>query len=204
MSLDSYANLKQAIERFSHRNDISDMLDDFIDLAENKIDNSLRLRSNELRATASASTSERFLALPDRFLEMRRLSLISGTNTRDIEYKAPEALRQSEYSGEPKFFTITSQIEFDRTPASAYTIEMSYYARLNPLSSSNTTNNVLTDYPNLYLYGALSELHRWARDEQTAVYYEQVFMGEIEKANYQDNRGRYGAAPTVGLEAWTP
>ena len=204
MALDSYANLKQAIERFSHRTDVSDVIDDFIDLAENKIDNVLRLRSNELRATASAPTSDRFLALPTRFLEMRRMSLINGSVTKDIKYKAPEALKIADTSGEPKYFTITSQIEFDRTPASAYTIEMSYYARLTPLSSSNTTNNVLTDYPNLYLYGALAELHRWARDEQTASYYEQVFMVEIEKANFQDNRGRYGAAPTVGLETWTP
>ena len=74
MSLDRYANLKQAIQNFSHRNDISDVIDDFIDLAENKIDNGLRLRSNELRAQATIS-SGRFLALPDRFLEMRRMSL---------------------------------------------------------------------------------------------------------------------------------
>lgn len=203
MALDSYANLKQAIQNFSHRDDVSSVIDDFIDLAENRIDNGLRLRSNELRSTATAPTSDRFLALPDRFLEMRRLSLINGSNTYDIEYRAPEALKL-ESAGIPKFFTITSQIEFDRTPSSGYTIEMAYYARLNPLSDSNTSNNVLTDYPNLYLYGALVELHQWARDESASAYYLSIFNTELELANSQELRGRYGVAPVISREGWTP
>ena len=202
MALNNYANLKQSIQNFSHRTDISDVIDDFIDLAENKIDNTLRLRQNELRARASVTS--RFLELPERFLEMRRLSLINGSVTRELKYKSPEAMTIDDSSGEPDFFTITSQIEFNKAPSSTMTVEMAYYARLDPLSDTNVTNNVLTDYPNLYLYGSLSELHRWARDEETANYYESVFMRELEKSNFQENRGRYGAAPSIGREGWTP
>lgn len=203
MSLDSFANLKQEIINFSHRDDLSDVIGTFISLAENKIDNGLRLRSNENRATATIS-SGRFLALPTRFLEMRRLSLINGGITKDIKYKAPEALILADTSGEPSFFTITSQIEFDKAPSSSMTVEMSYYSRLEPLSDSNTSNNVLVDYPNLYLYGSLSELHRWAANESKADYYESLFARNLSDANYQENRGRYGASPTIGREGWTP
>ena len=38
MAIDSYANLKQAIENWSHRTDISNVIDNFIELAENEID----------------------------------------------------------------------------------------------------------------------------------------------------------------------
>lgn len=204
MSIDSYANLKQAIERFSHRTDISDLIDDFIDLAENTIDKQLRLRANESRERASAPTSDRFLALPTRFVEMRRLQLINGSVTKDIKFKAPEALKIADTSGEPKYFTITSQIEFDRTPSSAYTIEVVFYKGLNPLSSSNTSNNVLTNYPDLYLYASLYHLNNWTGDDEQMGKYLNLFNAALTSANKQEMRGRFGAAPVIGLEGWTP
>jgi len=200
MALDTYANLKQAIERFSHRTDISDVIDDFIDLAESRIDTRLQLRTNEERATASMSG--RFLALPDGFLQMRRLT-ITGSPNYEIHYRAPESMPILS-TGRPKYYTITSQIEFDRVPDSAYPLEMSYYKVLVPLTSSNTTNDVLTNYPDLYLYGSLAELHRWARDEQTALYYDGIFEKKLIDAQKQERRGRYGAAPAMKQEGSTP
>lgn len=204
MALGTYEDLKASIERFSHRTDISDVIDDFIDLAENTIDKGLRMRSNESRERASASTSDRYLALPDRFLEMRRLELINGSVTKDIVYRSPEAMQIADTSGEPKYFTITNQIEFDRTPSSAYTIEIVFYKGLNPLSSSNTTNDVLTNYPDLYLYGALYHLNNWTLDAEEMSKYLNLFNVALESANLQEQRGRFGVAPAIALEGWTP
>jgi hypothetical protein len=81
---------------------------------------------------------------------------------------------------------------------------MSYYKVLVPLTSSNTTNDVLTNYPDLYLYGSLAELHRWARDEQTALYYDGIFEKKLIDAQKQERRGRYGAAPAMKQEGSTP
>lgn len=204
MALNNYANLKQAIERFSHRTDISDVIDDFIDLAENRIDHDLKLRTNEQRATNTLSANSRFVALPSNFLEMRRLSLISGSNNYEIKYKAPEQMRLLNDSGRPDNYTVTSQLEFDRLADANYTLEMSYYVRLTPLDDTNTTNDVLTNHPNLYLYGSLAELFRWARDEEAAITYDAFFDKEMIKANKQERRGRYGPAPAMKYEGPTP
>lgn len=202
MALDTFANLKQSIQRLAHRNDTAFVIDDFVALAENKIDNRLRLQTNELRATASLTT--RFIEFPTRFLQMRRLSLISGSTTYELKYKTPEAMTIKSAAGMPQEFTMTSQIEFDRVPSGTYTLEMSYYARLNPLSTSNTTNDVLTNYPNLYLYGALAELHRWARDESLADYYDGLFDKYVAESNKQEDRGRFGVVPRMASQGATP
>ena len=204
MALNNYANLKQAIERFSHRTDISDVIDDFIDLTETRIDHDLQLRTNELRATNTLSTSSRFLALPSSFLEMRRFTLVNGSLNFELSYQAPEQMAVKNQSGRPNYYTVTSQLEFDKTPDSEYTVEMSYFARLTPLDDTNTTNDVLTNHPNLYLYGAMSELFKWAQDEETAMMYDAYFAREIEKANKQEKRGRYGPAPAMKYEGPTP
>ena len=204
MALNNYANLKQTIERFSHRTDISDVIDDFIDLAENRIDSELYLRANETNTQDTLSTSSRFLALPSGFLQMRRVSLINGSLNFEIRYQAPEQMTLKNESGRPEYYTITSQLEFDKKPDSAYALEMSYYSKLTALDDSNTTNNVLTNHPNLYLYGALTELYKWARDEEAASFYNNFFQLELEKANKQENRGRYGPAPAMKYEGPTP
>lgn len=200
MPFTTYAELKQAIVNFSHRTDTADVVDDFIDLTENDIDKKLRLRANEVRETLSPTT--RFENLPARFIEMRRLSLLSGSTPKDIQYKSPEAMQINSLSGEPKFFTVTSQIEFDRTPTSD--VEIAYYASLQPLSSSNTTNNVLTNYPDIYLYGCLMHLSIWEKDINQAQVYKALFDECLDKANEQERRGRYGPAPSISMEGWTP
>ena len=202
MALNNYANLKQAVENWSHRTDISGVMDDFIDLAESRIDNRLQLRGNEQRATAT--TSGRFLALPDYFLEMRRLSVISGAQTYEVHYKAPEQMTIVSASGRPRYYTVTSQLEFDRVPDSSYTMEMSYYRTLAPLDDTTTTNDVLTFYPDLYLYGCLAELYRWAMNEERAVYFDTLFDSKIVEAQKQEGRGRHGPAPAMRVEGSTP
>lgn len=207
MALNNYANLKQTIQRFSHRtnsNDLNDIIDDLIDLTEDRIDQDLRLRTNEQRATATTSISDRFLALPDSFLEARRVTLISGSRKHKLKYSAPEAIKIESQSGRPNYYTTTSQLEFDRVPDAAYTIEMSYYVRLTPLDDTNTTNDVLTHHPSLYLYGVLSEVFSWAMDEDGFVKYDGLFERKMKKANKQENRGRYGPAPAMRSQGLTP
>lgn len=204
MTINTYANLKQAIENWSHRTDISNVIDNFIELAENEIDKRLMLRNNELRATATMSTTDRFLALPDRFLKMRRLTLINGSNNYEIAFKAPEQMTIQDTAGRPKYFTVTSQLEFDRTADSAYTLEMQYFSRLVPLTSSNTSNDTLTDYPDLYLWGCLTQLALWEKDVEMALNYQGKFDQAMNEANKQERKGRYGTAPRMMKEGSTP
>ena len=204
MAISTFASLKQAIERWSHRTDLADVIDNFVELAENDIDKRLLLRDNELRAIATASTSSRFIALPDRFLKMRRLTLISGSLHYEIEYRGTESMPIQDSAGRPRYFTVTSQIEFDRVPDAAYTLEMSYFSRLQPLSTTNTTNDVLTNYPDLYLWGSLVQFALWTKDTEDLNVYQSKYDRAIELANKQERKGRYGTAPRMMKEGATP
>lgn len=209
MALDSYDNLKAAVVRMSGRNDIAlNVFDEALSIADKEIYANpiapLRIREMETRATASASTSSRFLALPDGFLMMRRLKINRSLGDCDIRYRTPEQLPTNGDSGIPRFFTVTSQLEFDRTPDSAYEIEMQYFKRFDIISGSNATNTVLTNFPAIYLYGILSYVYKFAAEEDKASYYFDQFVGAIAGANKQDRRGRYGPNPVQRIEGVTP
>lgn len=214
MALANYADLKQLIERFSHRTDISDVIDDFIGLAEDKISTELYLRSNEIRATITATADTRFVALPSRFLKMRALTVNKQSDANDETegavtaclYKSPQALNEAVVTtpGRPQYFTVTNQLEFERPFDFGYTLEMHYHSTLQPLTSSNTTNNVLTNYPMLYYYGCLLFLSDWAKNDTDLVKYEQLFDKAMIKANKQEKRGRHGPVPAMRTMGATP
>lgn len=208
MALNNYSNLKAAIIEWSNRDDVSALIDDFILIAEQDMfahpQFPLQLRQMETRATASASTSSRFLELPDRFINMRRLKINAAGGDCDVTFMAPEQMPLSGTSGQPRFFSVTSQLEFDRVPDSEYTIEMQYFAHPLPLDSTNSTNDVLTNHPTIYLYGALMALSGWAGDFEKEASYKNKFDAAIRGANKEFKQGRYGPAPKIRIEGVTP
>ena len=209
MSFTNYSELKAAIRTWSTRTDISDdQIDEFIDIAEavmySNSEETLKTRDGETRATASTSTTSRYLALPSGFLEMRQLKIILDDSFPDVIYQPPEVLFIFDRAGLPKHFTITNQIELDRTSDIAYTIEMNYHATFTALSSSSTTNFVLTNHPNIYLFGSRWVLSLRYKLHEEALMYWGLFIDAIKGANKRYRQGRYGPSPYMRIEGDTP
>jgi len=207
MTLDTYANLKKEVIDFSHRGDLDLKIDTFIDMAETEMfanaQEVLKIRSLETLDT-TATTTSRLIALPTGYQSMRSMRLTINSNTSNLRFRAPEQMVRVDCSGLPQFYTVTDQIEFDRTPDAAYTIEFQYYAIPTGLSSSNATNVVLDDNPNIYLFGTLWAVFEYAVDEVQAQKYYTRFINAISGANKKDKEGRYGPAPAMRIEGSTP
>jgi len=202
MALNNFDNLVKSIINWSHRPDLGELIPDFIQLAENAMyanqDENLKVRSMEFISTST--TNGKYLALPDYYESARGIRLTVDGNP-DLVYKTPEAMKRRPASGLPQFYTILgNQIEFDRTPDTGYTIELQYYRKALPLTESNQTNEVLTDYPDLYLSGALVELFTHSQDYQQQQIYKQRFIAAIKGANKSDKRGRFGVAPQISVD----
>ena len=209
MAITSYSTLRTAVagsagESWSHRGDVISSFDTFLALAEEEIysgppdGEGLRTRELETRSTASLSTSSRFLALPDNFIEARKARLEYSSVRFPLKFVTPAGLYENVLdTGRPCRVTVTSQYEFDITPDVAYTMEVQHYAKQTAISSSNTTNTVLTAYPSIYLHGVLSHLFQWALNDQRADLHRNLFIKAIEKANREDRWGRLGPQPTM-------
>ena len=204
MALSTYLELKARIEGLSKRNDLGTNIDTFIDLAESDMWQKLKVREMEARATATVSTTTRFLSLPDDFLRMRKLVVISGSNNYSLLYSNPESLQVQASSGRPRAFTVSSELEFDRVPDSAYTVEMHYYKDVPALDATNSTNDLLTNYPNIYLYGSMFHYAQWAHDDRMLLQYSELFDDAMDRANKIARKARHGPAPYMRPEGSTP
>lgn len=205
MALDTFQGLIDSVRTWSKRKDAGDLLiGDFIRLAEVEMfanrEEILLLDAMDTRSTATTSTTERFLPKPARYIKMRRLWFLLDSRDQEIDFVIAKALKVTRTAGIPAEFTVTSQVAFDRITSSALTVEMQFYARPPGLSTTNPTNFVLDDYPNIYLNGALRQLWKHFKEEELSQYYFNEFIGDIEGANLVESDGRYGPSPSSILE----
>jgi hypothetical protein len=132
-----------------------------------------------------------------------RIQVVNGESV-ELHYRTPAQLELISSAGIPRFFTITDQIEFDRVSDQVYTGEIQYFQDFTVLSDSNTSNAVLTNYPTIYLFGALWALNNWAEEPEKAGMYYQQFINAIMGANNKDQLGRYGPVPQMRIEGTIP
>lgn len=207
MALDNHSNLKAAIIRLDGSNDLADILDDCILMAETEMYNnqrvSLRCRELQTTVTTSTGTGDEFLSLPTRFLEFRGMHIIVAGQPVEISYSSPESLKRKSSAGRPEQYTVADQIEFNRVPDSDYPLKQIYYAKELPLDATNSTNSVLTNYPNIYVFGALWAANLYNAEEDKADFYYQQFLRAIRGAN-QSTRQSAGPVPSMRIEGPTP
>jgi hypothetical protein len=210
MELADYNDLVTSIDKWTkERGDLTELIDVFILLAENDFysreEEPLRLRSMETSSDLSLVTNSGSIALPTDYLETRaiRIRATDGT-TREITYRTPEMIRKLPSVGEPCFFTVTNQLEFDINADQTYTVELKYYKRIAALNSSNTTNDILTNNPNIYLYGVLAQAHIYSDDSEQLQKYVALADNAIRAANLRDKKGRYGPSPQMRVRHRTP
>lgn len=190
MSLSNYSNLQTALANALHRSDLTNYIPDFVALCEDKLNKRLRLRAMENRVTSSISAE--YVALPDGFLSIRNIQLNSDPKVR-LEYVTPDYI-DSNYpdsaTGKPKFYTIVGgEIQLAPPPDGTYTIEISYFKKLD--IATDSTNWVLTNAPRVYYYGSLLEAAGFLKEDRRIPMWSQMFDGAITELERADQNDRF-------------
>ena len=160
MSISNYTELQTAIGNWLDRTDMAARAPEFIALAEAQMNRRLRVRQMVTRAEAALSSE--FTDAPGDIIEPIHLTLeISESDIRFLEYMAPERLLAEKAcisavtAAEPEFYSIVGgSIQLLPTPDQSYTGELTYWAKI-PALATNSTNWLLTNFPDAYLYGSL-------------------------------------------------
>lgn len=194
MSISSYSELKTAIANFLARDDLTDQIPNFIQLAEARLSRELETREQEKRSTATLTSGDEYIALPSDFREVREVKLNTDP-IKVLEYHSPVSLDVSygrSGTGRPSGYSVVGQeLKVRPIPDSAYTMEIVYIGSLGSISDSVTPTLFLRS-PDLYLYGALAEAYAYLLDEQRAAQYDQKFSRGIEEVRRDEQRAHYG------------
>ena len=84
---------------------------------------------------------------------------------RYVEADSPEFRTRHRPNGPPQFYTLLAG-KVRVMPAATGKLDLTYYARLPPLTEAQPTNWLITKAPEIYLYGALLEAMLFQKDEE--------------------------------------
>jgi len=200
MALANFTDLKASVADFLNRSDLTTVIPDFITMCEAGFNRELRVR--EMSVRTQAPIDSQYVKLPDDFLGMRNIDLMTDPVT-PLSYKNLQNLdihRRADATGKPIYYSITqNNIEFAPAPDGDYTLEIVYYQKV-PALSANTTNWLLDNHPDAYLYGTLMHSAPYLQaDERIGVWagkYQQV----IEQITISDEEAKFsGSTPSISF-----
>jgi hypothetical protein len=198
VAISNYTELQAALTNWLHRSGLDSRIPEFIALAESGLNKSLRLTQMVNQSNIAVSLGSAIASLPTGFLQVIEFTddayepLVPVTNAEILRIKL-----ETTDDSKPEYYTIDTAITFECESDAAYTYIMRYYKKWN--IATDSTNWLLTNAPNVYLYASLAEAAPFMKDMQTAQSWMQMADKAIFDLKRQDRR--ISGAPTLRLDA---
>jgi hypothetical protein len=198
MAISNYSELQTAVANWLDRDDLAARIPEFITLCEARFNRTLRIRAMEtLDISVDTVGGTSTVALPTGYVQMRDISLITSPITQ-LQYLTPEIMNRlnaGSLTGKPETYTIiANNILFGPTPDDAYDISMLYYKTFDALTDAAPTNWVITNAPDVYLYGALLEAEPFLMNDQRVQLWATALTQSITTLQEQDNKDRHSGS----------
>lgn len=201
MAIDSQLTLQSGIADFLNRDDLTAVIPTFIDMAEGQINRDVR--HWKMETTAQLSVSGDFALLPSDWLETKNAQYYPDINNftkfHPLEYLSQNALDERKMNsenmiGEPQYYTFSvnagagQYILFPQPKARADDkVVLSYLQKLN----LDSTNWLLTDYPDVYLYGSLIHAAIYLKDDERLSLFTQMYNAAVQRVNASSDEAEY-------------
>ena len=198
MAISNYSELQTAVANWLDRDDLAARIPEFIVLCEARFNRSLRIRAMEtLDISVDTVSGTSTVALPTGYVQMRDISLITSPITQ-LQYLTPEIMNRlnaGSFTGKPETYTIiANNILFGPTPDAVYDISMLYYKTFDALTDAAPTNWVITNAPDVYLYGTLLEAEPFLMNDQRVQLWATALTQSITTLQEQDNKDRHSGS----------
>ena len=197
MAIGTYAELQTAVANWLDRGDLTDRIVEFIDLAEARINRNLRLRLMETTATGTLTAGTREYNLPTDYIQAREFHLTTDPLV-PLSYVTPELMTRTwggSTSGTPHMFTIIGdKFRLGPAPSSADGYSMLYYKKIPALTPAATTNDMLTNNPDVYLYGCLLEAEPFLQNDERVQLWATAYQQAVADLQVQDNKDRHSGS----------
>jgi hypothetical protein len=198
MGFATYTELKTSIASYLGRSDLTSVIPDFITFAEIRLAREIRTRQTLKSATATMTAADSTIGLPTDFLEMRDI-FTQGNPRNTISYLSPSLFSRNARAGEsglPVYYTIIGdEIQFAPIPDSAYVLEMLYYYKPTPLSTSVATNEYLANFPDALLYASLAEAEPYLMNDARVQTWATLYDRATSDINGSDESSEYAGVP---------
>jgi hypothetical protein len=201
MALSTYGELKTSVASWLARADLTTSIPDFVTLCHKQLMRDLRGHLRLQKRDTAFSVATEYVACPTDFLELVSMRCTSANPPFAVQFMDNDTgtNRYQAVAGVPAYVAVvgsTSNVEnfkFSPPPSGTYTMTIEYYAMLTFFSSDAGVNWILTDHPDLYLYGSLLQATAFLSDDPRVPLWAQAYRTALESCKSAGKRARWGA-----------
>jgi hypothetical protein len=198
MAITNYSNLQTTIADFLNRDDLTSVIPVFIQLAEAQMNRDVRHWEMETRSSGQQSAGDQYMQIPADWMETIRFHLTGGgTQVLDLISRAAMADKREgaeDMSGSPQYYChADGQFELYPTPDADYDMELLYVAKIPDLAT-NSTNWLLEDAPDVYLYGSLLHSAPYLQEDARVAVWAQMYSAAVARLNEASEKARYSGS----------
>lgn len=194
MALSTYAELTTAIGTWDERTFTSTETDQFIRLVEARADRRLQ-RDYRRRYAETVNTDASGVGLlPSGFVGLQSITrdVLGSLPLKQVSNAAFVSRNPYEIASDAEVFTLLSATEFAVAPVTDDDFIVRFSKTLSALTSSNTTNWLLTLSPDFYLFGCQAQSAAYLKDYQTAALLQAQSDDIIDQIVSQGNVAEFG------------
>ena len=200
-----YVTLVAAVIAWLERTDLADVIPVAIGLAEKRLTRTLRVRQLVRRSTAPVPVGSEYIDLPDDYMELIRVRPMTSPASNPLRYLTPSQM--TELLGENQvnaakplsaYYTLVGNtIQIGKSPTADCDFELVYYGIVPPLTSveGSTQNWLVRTWPDAYLFGALTEMVPYLREDDRIPVWQQKFETAINEIQAADERQAMSGGP---------
>ena len=175
----NYTQLVAQIQDYTENEFTTDVVNTFITQAEQRIYNSVQLPALRKNVTGTATTGNKYLAMPSNWLATFSLAVINSDNeylyllNKDVNFirqSFPDT--DSDFYGEPQYYAVFDQNTFilGPTPDQNYNMELHYFYYPESITTVTGGQTWLGDnFSSTLLYGSLLEAYTYMKGEQDVI-----------------------------------
>lgn len=178
MAINTYSGLKTSLANWLARDDLTSYLDDFIDLAEERLARDLRIRAME--ATMNVTLSGGVAATPTDYVQLKHVH-IAGDPVQPLEVKESTWIMDqfpTRSAGSKPRYVAEDGANFMFGPypdSSTYVLGGAYWKKPAALTTAAPTNEWTDNCPDVLLWACLAESAPFVKDDQRTLLWEEKY-----------------------------
>ena len=194
MAISTYAELQDQVSVWLNKPDVDQTIPTLISLAEAGFRRELRHWKQQKRSVAEINSQ--YSAVPSDWLETTRFYTTDG-NTQPLDLISQAELidrkaASANATGRPQFYAVTGgQFEFYPVPDDVYNAELVFFADIPALSDANTSNWLLDEFPDVYLYGTLVHSAPFLGEDARLQTWASLYQAALAGLNQSSQAARY-------------
>jgi len=198
----TYGELKTLLAGYLHRSDLTAMIPNFVTLAQARLNHDIRHITMNGKSSIEAIVNVADITLPSDFLHMIRLQVPYSSGYRTLKQQTLEqntTFNENNSWGKevPRYYAIVSSslAELAPTPVASVTLTCVYRRRLAAFTGDSATDDILTEFPNTYVYAAMVEATPYIQSDKRLGLWKALYDEEIMRIDDVNREAQWSDSP---------